>query len=202
MAIHTPNDSPDMRGPIPDRSQAGFTMIEMVVSMMIMTIGLLSLASAIAFALTVSNKGRSVTNTKLLISTVIEQMETLRNTRQLGFGQISNVGQVDNTGASNAFAGFSSGFTYVSINPGPDGIYGTQDDMVDAGPDGIYGTQDDFTNPALARPGYSRRILITSLSPHLKKIEVTLKFPDGTGRIESMVGIGYLNNDSNGNFIY
>src|SRR5713226_8567659 len=107
------------------RSEAGVTILEMVVAMLILTVGLLGLAAAIGYAVTVSNKGRNLTNSKLLVVSVLEQMETLRNTQELTFGQIANVGQVDNTGAPNPFAGFPTGFQPLSINPGPDGIFGT-----------------------------------------------------------------------------
>lgn len=195
------NDNPSMAVPASGNSQGGFTLIEMVVAMLVMMIGLLALAATIAFALTVSNKGRSVTNTKLLVVSILEQMETLRNTKQLTYGQISNAGQVDDTGATQSFAGFPDDFREVSINPGPDGIFGTTDDLVDAGPDKTYGTNDDFINPSLARPGYTRQILITPLSDNLKKIQVTLQSPRQGGGFDSQVGISYLNNDAHSNFL-
>lgn len=195
------NDTSRIACPASGNSQAGFTLIEMVVAMLIMMIGLLALAATISFALVVSNKGRSVTNTKLLVVSILEQMETLRNTKQLTYGQISNGGQVDDTGSTQSFAGFPTDFIEVSINPGPDGIFGTTDDLVDAGPDKTYGTADDFVNPSLARPGYTRQILITPLSDNLKKIQVTLRSPRPGGGVDSMVGISYLNNDAHSNFL-
>ncbi len=178
----------------------GFTLMETVVAMLVLMIGLLGLATAVSFSLTVSNRGRSVTNTKLLISAVLEQMEMLRNTRQLTFGQISNTGAVDNTGAAQDFNGFPSTFEPVSTNPGPDGIYGTSDDMLDAGNDRVYGTADDYVNPGLARPGYTRQILITALSPTLKRIQVTLRAPGSAGDIKSLVSVSYLNDNAHSNF--
>jgi prepilin-type N-terminal cleavage/methylation domain-containing protein len=186
--------------PASARSEAGFTMIEMVIAMMIMLIGLLGMAEAISYGLMVSNSGRNVTNTKLLVVSVLEQMETLRNTKELTFGQISNTGQVDDTGSTRAFAGFPTGFTSVSINPGPDGVFGTADDLIDAGPDQTYGTSDDFTNQALVRPGFQRQIRITSLSSDLKKIEVTLRYPGRGGQYQTMTAISYLNNDARNNY--
>jgi prepilin-type N-terminal cleavage/methylation domain-containing protein len=200
MQTNMSNDNPGMAR-ASGHSQAGFTLIEMVVAMLVMTIGLLAVAATIAFALSVSNKGRSVTNTKLLVVSILEQMETLRNTKQLTYGQISTAGQVDNVGATQSFAGFPDDFREVSINPGPDGIFGTTDDLLDAGPDQDYGTDDDFVNPSLARPGYTRQIVITALSPNLKKIQVTLKSPRQGGGFDSMVGISYLNNDAHSNFL-
>lgn len=185
----------------PRKSESGFTLLEMIVAMVILTVGLLALAAAIAYGLTVSNRGRNVTNTKLLIVSVLEQMETLRNTQQLTFVQIANEGQVDNSGPEPDFNGFPATFQPVSINPGPDGIFGTADDLIEAGTDGVYGTLDDVTNQALARPGLTRQILITNLSPNLKKIQVTLRFPGSGGVIQSQVGVSYLNNDARSNYI-
>ena len=179
---------------------SGFTLLEMIIALAVLSIGLLSLASAIAYALMVSNGGRNVTNTKLLIVSVLEQMETLRNTKQLTFGQIANQGQVDNTGATQNFNGFPTGFQPISVNPGPDGIHGTADDLIDAGPDALYGTEDDFLNQTLVRPGYTRQILITSLSADLKRVEVTLRYPSNSGSIQTLAGVSYLNNDARSNY--
>lgn len=177
-------------------------MLEMVVAMVVMMIGLLALASSIGYALSVTNMGRNVTNTKLLILSVTEQIETLRNSEDMTFGQIANTGAVDNTGGKKNFAGFATGFRPVSTSPGPDGIYGTTDDLVDrAGPDGQFGTNDDIENPLLKRQGYEREIVIRPLSGYLKQIEVTIRYPGGDGKTRTLTGISYLNNDSRSNTI-
>jgi len=188
-------ETPGQRNP-----QAGITMVEVVVGMMILTVGLLALAGSIAYAVTVSNKGRNVTNTKLLVVSVLEQMETLRNTQTLTFGQIANVGQVDDSDATTTFGGFPTGFRPISINPGPDGIFGTTDDLVNPGIDNTYGTGDDFTDQTWAVPNFTRQITITSLSANLKRIEVTIRYPDAGGQTRDQTGVSYLNNDSRSNF--
>jgi prepilin-type N-terminal cleavage/methylation domain-containing protein len=182
------------------RSESGFTMLEMVVALVVLLIGLLAMMAAIGYSLMVTNSGRGVTNTKLLVVSILEEMETMRNTGQLTYGQIANQGQVDPKGAKHPFGGFPPDFEPVSLNPGPDGIYGTGDDLVDAGTDGIYGTTDDFTNPALARQGFTRQILITPLSPNLKQVTVTLKYPGPNGQMHKQLGISYLNNDARNNY--
>ena len=182
------------------RSESGITILEMVVSMMILTIGLLGLAAAIGYAVTVSNKGRNVTNSKLLVVSILEQTETLRNTGQLMFGQIANTGQVSNTGAPRNFGGFPDTFMPVSINPGPDGIWGTNDDLRNPGPNGVYGDGDDFDDPTWAAAGFSRQILITNLNTDLKRVQVTLRYPDVNGQTQQLVGVSYLNNDDRTTF--
>lgn len=183
-----------------DCSQAGVTVLEMVVAMLVLTVGLLALATSIGYAVSVSNMGRNVTNTKLLVVSLLEQMETLRNTQELTFGQIANVGSVDNTGAVRNFNGFPTGFQAISINPGPDGIWGTSDDLINPGADNVYGDGDDFTDPSWGINGYSREIVISNLNPNLKRIQVTVRYPDAGGQMRSLVGVSYLNNDTRANF--
>lgn len=161
-------------------------MLEMVVAMVIMMIGLLSLAQVLGYSLSVSNRGRGVTNTKLLVISMLEQMENLRNTGQLTFGQIANAGAVDNTGSSLNFTGFQTGFKPVSINPGSDGIFGTSDDP---------------TATSQVRVGFERQVVISSLGTDLKKIEVTLRYKDPGGVQRTVSGTSYLNNDQRSNIL-
>ena len=184
----------------PRHAEAGFSVLEMTVAMLILLVGLLGLEAVIGSALMATNAGRNVTNTKLLVVSILEQMETMRNTRQLTYGQIANAGQVDDEGAAQPFNGFLTGFQPVSTNPGPDGLHGTGDDLVSAGSDGDYGTPDDLFDPSLARPGFTREILITPLSANLKQITVTLRYPGEHGRVRTQRGISYLNNDARSNF--
>lgn len=168
-------------------------MIEMVAAMLILMIGLIALASAIGYALMVSNSGRNITNTKLLVVSVLEEIETLRNTKQLSFNQLANVNAVDNTGASRNFSGFSNGYQPIAMDPANmQMIYG---------PDGIMGTDDDVTDPTLVLPGYSRQIVISNLNGNLKKIEVTLKFPGNNGTTQTLTGVSYLNDDAHSNYL-
>lgn len=184
--------------PRTDRSaEAGFSLLEMVVAMLVLTIGLLSVASAIGYALMASNRGRGITNSKMLIVSALEQMETLRDTGQLNFGEISNSQQ-----QSSSFRGFPSDFRPVSTVPGPDGVFGTADDLSTApGADGYYGTSDDTIDWSRARPGVTRQIIITDLNPLLKKIQVTLRYSPNGMETRELVGISYLNDDAHSNYI-
>lgn len=181
------------------RSDAGFSLLEMVIAITLLTVGLLGVASAIGYAMVASNHGRQITNTKLLAVSILEQMETLRDTNNLTFGQIANVGQVSNKGAVKNFGGFQPGFQQVSINPGPDGIFGTVDDLIDPGANG-YGSGDEFINPNLAVVGVTRQIQITNLSATLKKVQVTIDY-SVTGGTRQLVATSYLNDNSTSSYI-
>jgi len=178
------------------KSEDGFTLIEAVIAIFIVTIGLIGTAAAITYALEFSTISRNVTSAKSLIVASIEEIESLRNSRRLDFKQISNVGGVDNTNAPSRFNGFSTGFKDVSINPGPDGVNGTDDDLRDDGADGVYGTGDDFDNQSLIRSGYRRQITITVLSDTLKKIEIKVKYMASNGKTGEIAGVCYLNDEA------
>ena len=198
METHLQNSQHQLPNKQLRRSEGGFSLLEMVVAMVIVTIGLLGVASAISYALMASNRGRNITNSKMLIVSVLEQMETLRDTGQLHFNEISNSQVVGST-----FTGFPTTFLPVSTTPGPDGVFGTADDLTNAGPDRVYGTGDDFPDPTLARPNVTRQILISTLpdNDYLKKIQVTLRsFPNG-GETTELVCTGYLNDNEHGNYI-
>ncbi|HSS20265.1 MAG TPA: prepilin-type N-terminal cleavage/methylation domain-containing protein [Pyrinomonadaceae bacterium] len=174
--------------------ERGFSLIEMIVAMVVLMIGLLAVASAISYALAASNRGRSLTNSKMLIVSILEQMETLRNTRELTFEEISNTQQDDST-----FTGFpytEGEFRPVSTVPGPDGIFGTADDLKTTanGPD----------DTTLARPGVTRQIKITTFSsnPYLKRIEVNLRYTSTAGETKTLTGISYLQDDSHGTYVH
>jgi prepilin-type N-terminal cleavage/methylation domain-containing protein len=172
------------------QSESGFSLLEMIIAIFILTIGLLGVASAISYALLASNRGRGVTNSKMLIVSILEQMETLRDTGQLHFKEISNSPSADGT-----FGGFPSGFRPVSTVPGADGIFGTADDLLVGA-----STVDDYS---LARPGVSRQILISTVpgNDYLKKITVTLRYSPNGSEVRELVCSGYLNDNEHDNYI-
>lgn len=179
------------------KAQNGFTMIEAIIAIFILTIGLVGTVAAITYAIEFGRISRNVGGAKAVIVASIEEVETLRNAQRLNFKQIANVGAVDNTDASNPFGGFSTGYKSVSLAPGDDGVNGTDDDLSkSAGKDGKFGTGDDIIDHTLVRNGLQRQITISNLSGSLKKIEVRVKYSSREGKQGEIVGVGYLNDDA------
>lgn len=183
--------------PFPHQEK-GFSLLEVVVAIFILTIALLGAAAAITRALEYSTTGRSLSNAKLIIVSTIEEIEALRNSKRLEFKQLANVSDVDNTDVTINFGGFSTGMKAVSIDPGQDTINGTDDDLLDPGPDNTYGTTDDFENPARIRSGYQRQIIITPLSgnPTIKRVEVKIKYFSSSGTASEVSGASYINDEA------
>lgn len=188
------------------RDDSGFTLVETVIALLILTVGLLSTAAAITYAMTAANRSRYVTESKLIIIGSLEQIENLRNTQLLTYGQIANTGSVNNTSATQDFAGFPATFQKVSSRPGNDGIFGTADDLsTTAGVDGIWGNDDDVKDESFARQGFERKIIIEPLPigatvSNLKRITVTVTYPGNNGAPQELVGRSYLNNDAKTNY--
>jgi len=180
------------------KGEAGFTLFEAVIAILILTIGLIGTAAAITYALQFGAVSRNVSSAKSVIVATIEEVETLRNARRLDFKQVANVGNVDNIGSPNPFNGFSTGFKPVSLNPGADGVNGTNDDLIEAGADGIFGTPDDFLNQTVVRQGYEREITITDLngSTTIKKIEIKVRYVGRAGKVGEITGVAYLNDEA------
>jgi prepilin-type N-terminal cleavage/methylation domain-containing protein len=198
MSAATSNNRSQTKPTTSRSGAAGFSLLEMVVAMLVLTIGLLGVASAIGYALAATNRGRGVTNSKMLVVSVLEQMETLRDTGQLNFDEISNTAQP----APSTFRGFPSTFQPVSTVPGPDGVFGTADDLsIGIGADNKWGTADDVLDLTKQRPGVMRKIVITDLNAYLKKIEVTLQYSPNGGETRTLVGVGYLNDNAHSNYI-
>jgi type II secretory pathway pseudopilin PulG len=176
-------------------AQDGFSLIEAVVAIFIITIGLIGTAAALGYAIHYGTISRNVTGAKSIIFAQIEEIEALRNSRRLDFKQIANVGGVNNTDSPAVFSGFSTGFKEMSLNPGPDGVNGTDDDLIDDGPDNTYGTSDDFVNQSLVRSGFRRQITVTNLSSTMKKIEIRVRYLGSGGAVGELAGVCYLNDE-------
>lgn len=181
-----------------NKSESGFSILEVIIAIFILTTALIGTAAAITYALELGATSRNVGKAKLVVVSTIEEIESLRNARRLDFKQLSNVSEVDNTDSKNTFNGFSTGFKEVSLNPGPDGVIGTDDDLKDAGADKIYGTPDDYDNPALIRSGYQRQISISYLPSDstIKKVEVRVKYFSTGGKVSEIFGVSYINDES------
>lgn len=180
-----------------ENGERGFTLVEAVIAIFIMTVGLIGTAAAITYALEFSAISRNVTKAKLVVVASIEEIESLRNSRRLVFKQFANAGAVDNTDAPNQFLGFADKYTDVSNLPGADGVNGTADDLsINAGADGIYGNADDQIDAARIRQGYQRKIEITNLSATLKKIVVRVRYTSSAGKLGEIVGVSYLNDET------
>jgi prepilin-type N-terminal cleavage/methylation domain-containing protein len=131
--------------------QSGFTLIEVMISIVIMTVGLLAVLASFATAITATASAQEDLIARHKTLDAMESIYTARNSQQLPFSAINNI---VNGGI------FLSGPQQL-LCAGPDGIVGTADDeactapdtgaacpggvecLILPGPDGVLGTADD-----------------------------------------------------------
>jgi prepilin-type N-terminal cleavage/methylation domain-containing protein len=148
-------------------AEAGFSLIEVVVSMAVLTIGMVSLLGVFGLAMASTQTSQDDMIAKQLANEAYESVLTARNTSQMNWDSIQNVNSTNcpETGASSCGI-FLSGLQPM-YNSGADGIFGTADDAAsgeetiqDPGPDGIFQTVDDTFIPLT---GYQRQITISAV---------------------------------------
>jgi prepilin-type N-terminal cleavage/methylation domain-containing protein len=135
------------------RTQRGFTLIEVMFAIVIMTVGLLAVMTSFAIAISATASAQEDLIARHKAMDAMESIYTARNSQQLPFAAINNV----------ANGGVFLGGPLPLLCAGPDGLVGTDDDvpctspdtgvacpggvecLVLPGPDGILGTADDVT---------------------------------------------------------
>ncbi len=154
----------------PVRKQKGFTLLETMIAMAILSFGVLSAASFFSQGLKNSNavKMQYVANQKA--QEALETIFTARDSQLLSFAQLNNIsaGGVFKDGPQPLWA------------PGPDGLVGTADDdstnpdviVIGPGPDGILGTADDTTIPL--NPWMTRTIAFTAVNSYSNMVQVVI----------------------------
>jgi prepilin-type N-terminal cleavage/methylation domain-containing protein len=135
------------------KRESGFTLLEVMIAILIMTIGLLAVIASFATAIAATASGQEDLVARHKALDALESIYTARNSQQVPFAQINNV----------ASGGIFLGGAQQLKCAGPDGLVGTADDvactapdtgaacpngvecLVLPGPDGILGTVDDVT---------------------------------------------------------
>lgn len=170
------------------QTQLGFSLIEVMISMAILTVGLVSLLGVFGLAMAATHTSQQDMVAKQLANESYESIVTARNTSQIDWDDIQNVGSTCSSGSGTCGI-FVTGANPI-YNAGVDGIFGTADDsgagqqtLTEPGPDGIYGTADDLHIPL---NGYQRTILISPVTsggvvvPSLRAVNITVQYSTTT----------------------
>jgi prepilin-type N-terminal cleavage/methylation domain-containing protein len=171
-------------------AQGGFTIIETMIAIAIMSVGILTLVAAFATAVGAAQNSQENLVARQKALEAMESIYTARNTQQITFAQIGNI-------PSGGI--FTAGPTQL-LASGPDGLVNTADDLnfpangpCAAGPeclvlpgrDGVLGTPDDV---GMSLGNFTRQIQINPVleadgvttDPNLKQIVVTVSYLTGT----------------------
>lgn len=163
----------------------GFSLVELMVSMGILTVGILSLAGALTAGVKTIGGSSARLIAREKAREAIESVHAARDTGHLSWGNIKNVPQ----------GGIFLDGPQPLRQAGADGIVNTADDgsagyetQTTPGPDGILGNGDDVV--ASLGTSFKREVKIEDLpgpgglpNPSLRQITVTIQYwVDGTWR--------------------
>jgi hypothetical protein len=162
------------------RREAGFTIVEVMTAMFILTVGLISVLALFSSAISTMQASQQDLICRQKAKETMESIYTARESAQITFSVINN----DTTPSGI----FKSGFQNLTV-AGPDGLVGTADDgpietMVLPGPDGQLGTADD---QFITLSNYKRQIAITPLlqggvaNPDIRQLAVTITYTNAKG---------------------
>jgi type II secretory pathway pseudopilin PulG len=137
----------EMREATSRRTEAGMTLIEATVAILVLTIGVTAVAAVFVNGLRQMSTSQDTFIAKEKAEEAIESVFAGRDDQSLQWADIVNV-----VGVAGASGGkFLDGPQDIK-DPGPDGLVNTIDDgaeeyIVLPGPDGVYGTADDVEVP-------------------------------------------------------
>jgi prepilin-type N-terminal cleavage/methylation domain-containing protein len=170
------------------RKSRGFSLIEVMIAMVIVTVGLLAVIASFATAIAATQSAQEDLIARHKALDAMESIYTARNSQQIAFSAIAN----------QASGGIFKGGAQALLCAGPDGLVGTADDvacttvagavcpnggvecMVLPGPDGILGNADD---QIMSLANFRRTITISQvllpngqINPDLMAITVAVTY--------------------------
>lgn len=162
--------------------QGGFTLLEAMIAMVILSVGILSLAAVYAQGIQVATMTQYDYIAEKQADEAVETIFAARDSKLLAWTNIRN-----STGAGGPNDGVFLNGPQPLLAPGLDGLYGTGDDdatsptvvIVDPGPDKILGTKDDVVIPLT---NMTRTIVISDVPGEsgLRQIAITLDYTVGS----------------------
>ena len=168
------------------KHEAGFSLLEVLISMAVLTIGLLSLAGVMGFAMASTQSSEQLAIAKRLANEALESVLTARETANVQWSQIAN----GNCTVGQTCGIFLSGPQPIDL-PGADGIVGTSDDSVagaqildEPGPSGVVlspsGGPCAAPDICMSLSNYTRTIAIAQYSTdtNLNTITITITYTD------------------------
>jgi prepilin-type N-terminal cleavage/methylation domain-containing protein len=171
------------------RGERGFTLLETMIAMVILSFGILSVAAVYTQGIQASNGNQMSFIAQQKAQEALETIFTSRDSGTLTFTNIANVSQ----------GGVFLDGPQPLCDAGLDGVLGTADDncaipnviVTGPGPDKILGTADDTV--INLNPWMTRTIAITPVAgtPKLNQVTITVKYIY-EGRTSQFVLVSYI----------
>jgi len=162
--------------------QSGFTILEAMIAIVILSFGILSLAAVYAQGIQVANMTQLDYIAEKKAEEAVETIFAARDAKLLAWTNIRNV-----TGSGGVNDGVFTVGPQPLLAAGPDGLYGTADDdttnpdtvIIGPGPDKILGTADDIV---MSLKNMTRTIAIADVAGEsgLRQITITMTYTVGS----------------------
>ena len=156
----------------------GFTLIEVMVAVVILTVGVMSLAGVMAVGVQTVASSSNQLIAREKAREAVESVHSARDTGELAWARVQNVAQG---------GVFLDGMRDMRV-PGPDGLVNTADDgaievLQAPGADGVLDNADDKFTP-LAATEFQREVVISTVNndgtaivnPNLRRITVNVRY--------------------------
>jgi len=171
---------------LPNKKQAGFSYIDVMIAIVIMMVGILAMVGALSANIVRSMESEKRTMAKQLAMSTIESIISAKEIQRTGvvdgWDSIRNVQTSLPLGEINGI--FVTGFNPVRTDVGWDGVAGTVDDACPGSGACVVSGRPDNTSPLV--PGMQRQIVITDVDdperPHppnpitRRRIDVTIRY--------------------------
>ena len=164
--------------PVFSKAERGFSLLEALIAMFLLTVPLMALAQALCFGLNIASTSTPNLIAREKAREAIESVHTARDTHTILWAQIRNVAAPNGCPAGTTGVGggtFENGDLDM-LAAGSDGLVNTNDDAgqeATPGPDNQLGTSDD-----VPLSGYTRQIDICDMNNNqdLRQIVVTIRY--------------------------
>lgn len=188
--------------PILMKPHKGFSLIEIMIAILVVSTGLLALSAALVAGVTLPGRARQQEIAKQLANTIMESIIAAKESSRPGFNSFESLSYTTGTPPGRFLPGVTA-----MLEPGPDGVFGTCDDgrpagpfnancpglgtrvmefAVDPGSDGIY-NRDSSGNDRTADNrkrrlfAFTREVRITNVNSSTKEFEVIVNYSTPTG---------------------
>lgn len=159
-----------------NNGEKGFTYIEVIIAILIMTIGILACLSAISFAMLREREAEQRNTARQMVSSALESIFAARDLRN---NNALNTWTSLNNDTAMPAGIFASNWTPIRMEAGLDGIHGTADDACASGTNCTVG---GYTNTSAEMDGFERRITFSNVvEPGIavvrkKRIEISVRY--------------------------
>ena len=154
------------------KASRGFTLVEVIISIVVMTVGIVGLLAAFAASLATLQQSREDSIARQEAQQFIEGVYAARNSGAISFSNLQNQSQ-------DPVNGFFKDGMQPANQAGPDGLMNTNDDLasLEVGPDGQPLTlqRQIVFNPFFLSDG-------VTVNPNLRGITITIQYGAGSMR--------------------